>query len=122
MRIVKLRVIRPFFDIVETTDRQVGQSFETTKERAEELIKNPNRIVEVYEVITREQITEDVKEEMIKQGGDPEVLETDVKEVVDNVIKDLEKLTYKDLQKMAKERGLKSVGVKKEELVNILSK
>jgi propanediol dehydratase small subunit len=98
MRFAKLKVIRPFFDMIEKIDRGVGQLFETTKERAEELIKNPNRIVEVYEVITKE---ESETEEVIKNFAD---------------------MNYNELKALAKKEGYTGKSMKKNDLIDFLNK
>lgn len=48
---VRLRVIRNYFDVQLDKDLPIGYEYETTQKRADELLNNPNNLVEVAEYI-----------------------------------------------------------------------
>ena len=52
---VKLRCIRSYFDVIESPklghDLELGHEWVVDKDRADELLKNPNNLVEVVEYI-----------------------------------------------------------------------
>lgn len=58
---VKLRCIRGFFDVERNQDVTLGDEWTVTKERAEQLEKNPNHLVEVVEYIEEPKIEKAVK-------------------------------------------------------------
>lgn len=58
---VKLRCIRGFFDVERNQDVTLGDEWTVTKERAEQLEKNPNHLVEVVEYIEEPKIEKAIK-------------------------------------------------------------
>lgn len=88
---VKVQALVVFNDLVENTKREKGDAFYCTPKRAN-FLATFVRYGKTFPLV--------------------EILKTDTP---------LSELTYKELQAMAKEKGIKSVGIKKEELVKLLS-
>jgi hypothetical protein len=84
------------------------------------VIKNFNDLVAKVRRLAGEKF--EVNNERAKILADHPAKIVEIERIVKEESVSLSEMSYKELQKMAKERGLKSVGVKKEELVNILSK
>ena len=58
---VKLRCIRGYFDVEQNANKVIGDEWIVSKERAEELSKNPNNLIEIVEYIEEPKIEKAVK-------------------------------------------------------------
>ena len=68
---VKLRCIRSYFDVERQKDMALNEEWTVSKERADELIKNPNNLVEVIEYIEEPKVEKAIIQPKIEKAVKP---------------------------------------------------
>ena len=87
MKNYKVEAIMKFTDKEENTKRNVGDQFNTTKERYDYLKShNAVKLVEIEEVVIEEKIIEDVVDDVIESEEVDEITDNVVDEVVEEII------------------------------------
>ena len=89
---IKLETLKNFHDVYNNKVRAIGEVFFAPEERAKVLLNHELKLVRLVDVPQKKTKTETI----------------------------LLSLTYKELQKLASDKGIKSVGVKKDKLIEQL--